>query len=478
MHGKQGKKNPRFFLTRAAAACVLVLLFCLSSMGTVMANTVSATVLDGEASYRFSMHSTDLEDILAQAQEQGLPPLGPLDVAERVDNTTTVNIRRGVTMRVHESGETTEFVAYLGDTVGQALEENNIWLSPEDQVSPGRDMRIQADLAVEVKRSAEVTVTADGKAQVITMTGGTVADALEQADIRLGEGDTCNYGLDEPLFHKMNLRVSRVVKIRVTADGQTKEYQVPTERVRAALNRCGVQVAETDRLNVKLSDMVRNGMAIKVQRVQIKEETEVEELGYTTRYEYSDSLYAGETEVVTPGEKGRRETVYSVTYVDGVEESRQKVSEGLTKKPVEEVVRTGTRQRLPTQAIPTSVPSGSPGALLPAPGAGTFVDNMGNTVEYARKMVGECTAYSIPGGTTSIGLEAKYGVIAVDPDVIPYGTRMYVASPDGSVVYGYGVAGDTGGALLDGTVLADLCYDTIEECSIIGRRDMVLYILP
>lgn len=45
------------------------------------------------------------------------------------------------------------------------------------------------------------------------------------------------------------------------------------------------------------------------------------------------------------------------------------------------------------------------------------------------------------------------------------------------VVYGYGIAGDTGGACMAGTIIADLCYNTIEECSIIGRRTMNVYIL-
>ena len=74
-------------------------------------------------------------------------------------------------------------------------------------------------------------------------------------------------------------------------------------------------------------------------------------------------------------------------------------------------------------------------------------------------------------------VEAVRGVVAVDPEIIPYGTKMYVASPDGKIVYGYGVAGDTGGACMAGDIIADLCYDTLEECSIIGRRQMVLYIL-
>ena len=85
-------------------------------------------------------------------------------------------------------------------------------------------------------------------------------------------------------------------------------------------------------------------------------------------------------------------------------------------------------------------------------------------------MSGTCTAYSVPGGTTSLGWDAVYGVIAVNPNIIPYGTKMYITSPDGSVVYGYGVAGDTGGACMAGDIIADLCYNTIEECSQIGRR--------
>ena len=101
----------------------------------------------------------------------------------------------------------------------------------------------------------------------------------------------------------------------------------------------------------------------------------------------------------------------------------------------------------------------------------------GNQVAYSSMLSGTCTAYSVPGGTTSLGWAAEYGVIAVNPNVIPYGTKMYVTSPDGSVVYGYGVAGDTGGACMAGDIIADLCYNTIEECSIIGRRTMNIYIL-
>lgn len=459
-------------LARAAIALALIALSSVPSALMVTANTVSATVMDGGESYTFNMNSTDLADLLRQAQEQGLAPLGPLDVAERVENTTTVNVRRGVKMRVTVAGEPRDLVAYQGDTIYKALAENNILVQEGDQVSPGPEMVIQADLAVEIKRSSEIIVDVDGKQQSLTMMGGTVADALAEAGVKLGEKDACNYDLDEPLFNKMHLRVSRVVRITVKADGKSQAHEVPTERVYAALKRCGIQLGEDDRLNVKRTDKVKEGMSIVVKRVRTEEKEERAELDFSTRYEYDDTLYAGEEEVETAGEKGERLTVYKVTYVDGVEESREMVSQEVTKEPVDAVVRTGTKQQV-TRPSTGVAPGGTSTG-----GAGTFVDNMGNTVSYASKIVGPCTAYSVPGGTTSIGLEAKYGIIAVNPSVIPYGTRMYVASADGSVVYGYGVAGDTGGALLDGTVIADLCYNTIEECSYIGRREMVVYILP
>lgn len=347
MHGRFKSKTPRYWMIRAAAVCVLVFLFSVFSMVSVMANTVSATVIDGGESYTFSMNSADLETVLMQAQQQGLEPLGPLDVAERVENTTTVNIRRGVQLRVTEAGQVRELVAYKGDTVRKALAENNIQIKENDTVIPGREMIIVTDLSVDVKRSCEVTVTmADGKEKIVSMTGGTVADALAEAKVKLDENDACNYSLDEPLFDKMKLRITRAVNITVTADSLTRSYEVPTQRVQAALERCGVKLGEDDRLNVRRTDMVKDGMAIRIQRVRVEEETVEEELKYSTRYEYSNDLFAGQEEIKTPGETGLKETVYRVTYVEGEEESREVISQAVTKEPVEEVVRTGTRRSI------------------------------------------------------------------------------------------------------------------------------------
>ena len=85
---------------------------------------------------------------------------------------------------------------------------------------------------------------------------------------------------------------------------------------------------------------------------------------------------------------------------------------------------------------------------------------------------GEATAYTWGGGAsghTSVGLWPKRGIVAVDPRVIPYYTKLYIPG------YGMAIAGDTGGAIV-GTRI-DLFMDSLYECYQWGRRDVEIYIL-
>ena len=68
-------------------------------------------------------------------------------------------------------------------------------------------------------------------------------------------------------------------------------------------------------------------------------------------------------------------------------------------------------------------------------------------------------------------------MVAVNPNVIPYGTELFICSADGSLVYGYAIAGDTGGTLMAGTVLVDLYYNTYDQCCWFGSKKMNVYVL-
>ena len=85
------------------------------------------------------------------------------------------------------------------------------------------------------------------------------------------------------------------------------------------------------------------------------------------------------------------------------------------------------------------------------------------------------TAPSENGGYTvsAMGNPLGYGIVAVDPNVIPLGSKVYVTSPDGSWSYGVASAEDTGGAIRGNKI--DLCYDT--NASAFGRKSCVVYVL-
>lgn len=100
-------------------------------------------------------------------------------------------------------------------------------------------------------------------------------------------------------------------------------------------------------------------------------------------------------------------------------------------------------------------------------------DESGNNGGYQQRIVMEATAYTAddPGssGYTASGHRLERGMVSVDPDVIPLGTKLYVEG------YGYAVAEDTGGAIVGNRI--DLAMDSTSEALDFGRRDVVVYVL-
>ncbi|HZS30424.1 MAG TPA: 3D domain-containing protein [Gaiellaceae bacterium] len=84
-----------------------------------------------------------------------------------------------------------------------------------------------------------------------------------------------------------------------------------------------------------------------------------------------------------------------------------------------------------------------------------------------RKLVVSATCYILKG-TTASGMPVQKGVVAVDPNLIPLGTKLYIPG------YGNGVAADVGGGI-KGAII-DLWYPTYSECAKWGRRTVTITI--
>lgn len=348
------------------------------------------------------------------------------------------------------STDTTDILKLAGVTAG-----SNDLVERRDESSGNVD--------ITVKTAKHVTVAADGESQsVLVHYGDTVSDALGKAGVTLGSNDTVSPSLTTKAAEGLLVTVRRRYNVSITADGKTINSLVWEGTVSNALKQAGVTLGSEDSPSVNPNTAVTEGMKLKVSRVTYKQVTSTEPIAYDTVTQKDSSMYAGTQAVTTDGQNGLKTVVTRQKLCDGNVVQSTVIKTDVTKQPVSKVISVGTKRYSSGYAAVCA--------------DGSLIDQNGNTVSYRKLLTGRCSAYCT-GTTTATGLPAAFGRVAVNPNVIPYGTRLYICSPDGRVVYGYAVAADTGGAAMAGTIIADLYYPSYSQCMQIGSRTMNVYIL-
>ncbi len=159
--------------------------------------------------------------------------------------------------------------------------------------------------------------------------------------------------------------------------------------------------------------------------------------------------------------------IESETYVDIVPAPEKK-----------EPVKTPVKNTTVSKPVEVSKPVSSSSAISTlTPDIEIELDENGVPVNYKSSTRVEATAYTYTGNRCSTGVAPQPGYIAVNPNVIPYGTKMYIVSADGKYVYGYAIAADTGGFIKSRPTNVDLFLETQAACKYFGRRDIIIYFL-
>ncbi len=349
------------------------------------------------------------------------------------------------------------------------LNKAGITLGSNDKVVCMEDEN--GNLEVSILRAFNVDVIADGQTKTISFVEGTVGDALKASGMTVGINDKISYAANTELTPDMEIKIARWYNITLKDANVSKDYQVPEGTVEDTLKFLNVTLNKDDNLNCELKDEVSEDMLIQIDRVTYKEFSETSAVSYQTIRENTDTLYMGESKIETAGVEGVRVTQKRQTYINGKLEKEEIVSSKVTKEPVNEVVLNGTKEKV-------SMVQTNWGNIYDNQTAQILTDADGNQVHYSQLLTGTGTAYTAPeGALTSTGRLAQYGVVAVNPNIIPYGTRLYIMSTDGEIVYGYAIAGDTGGGMMAGWVLCDLYYPTFDDCSVFGCREIAVYVL-
>ncbi|NLI89363.1 MAG: DUF348 domain-containing protein [Epulopiscium sp.] len=299
-------------------------------------------------------------------------------------------------------------------------------------------------------RSKSVTITDNGKVTQYETTEVLVGEFLASNDIKLDEKDILSVDTDVMITKDMEIEITRwLPEIELNLD-QTKMKSVTRAfTVGEFMEEQGIEFGEKDTVTPDKATPIEDGMEIIIKRERHTIQTRQADLPYDIKIESTPNLKPGERKVKQAGSNGLVSRDFKVKYFGGEMIEEVQISSNILKQPQTEIILEGKKN------------------IVTDP-------NTGKTYAYKKVMNMETTAYTdVPGdrwyGITASGMPTFVGMVAVDPRVIPLGTKLYVEG------YGIAHAGDTGGAI-KGNII-DLYMLNRQQTRAHGRRYRNVYIL-
>ncbi|MCL2224957.1 MAG: 3D domain-containing protein [Defluviitaleaceae bacterium] len=287
----------------------------------------------------------------------------------------------------------------------------------------------------------------------------TVGGFLHEAGISTGTADRLSHAPDALLWDGIEITIEREIEYYVQLDGE-----VPTRRVSPP----GTTIAEVHRqlqqetstplvFDGDMYAVVQNGDNLSFGSWRTRYELELIPLPYETILNHTNSVSRGREHLRVVGEYGEKAITTSVLYIAGVEDRREIRSTEILAEPINAILDIGT------------------GWL------GALADVNAPDFHYVRRVRMEATAYTAgycctgkhPDdpwyGITASGRRVEHGIVAVDRNIIPLGTRLYVEN------YGFAIAADVGGAIRGYKI--DLFMYDLADALRFGRRHIYVWIL-
>jgi len=343
------------------------------------------------------------------------------------------------------------------NTVAELLKEQNLTITNNDEIYPSADTKISDKMDVVIQHAKSVKFTIDGQEKVIMTTAQTVQELLKEQKIKVKPNDIIMPEPSTPLKENENVTYEKAFPIVLNDGGVPKKVFSTSTTVADFLDKQQITLNEYDRVEPAVDAKVEQNDTVRVIRVEKVNDVVEESLDYREKEKVDSSMYKGESAVITDGVKGLVKRNFELIKENGKVVSKTLVDETILKDPVDRVVAVGTK----------SVPSSSALVKSSAPKVNSKV----------KEMYVEATAYSPydagMSGTTATGINIRKNpnmkMIAVDPNIIPLGSKVWVEG------YGVAIAGDTGGAIKGRRI--DILMPTKDDCFDFGRRTVKIRII-
>jgi uncharacterized protein YabE (DUF348 family) len=364
--------------------------------------------------------------------------------------------KQSVTLEVNGEKRTINTHAH---TVGELLSAQEIEVAKFDVVTPSVNTPIEEGLSVRWEQAKEVAIQVGPENTTIWTTEDKVKDVLAQADIDITEHDQVSPALDEEVGADNLIAVEKAFEVTLEDGGEEKKVWSTSTTVADFLKRENIHLNEDDRLNRKADGYLKPGSFVQVVRVEKVTDVVEEPANFAVETRNDPKLLKGREKVVQEGKKGTVSRKFEVVKENGKEVSRTLLAETTITEPQKKIVAVGTKKMVASASSGVGV---SRSNAEPSGGKEFYVT--------ATAYTAYCNGCS---GITHTGINLRANpnvkVIAVDPKVIPLGSKVWVEG------YGYAVAGDTGGAIKGKKI--DLHVPTKSEAYKFGRRQVKMKII-
>ncbi len=299
-----------------------------------------------------------------------------------------------------------------------------------------------------------VSFEAGGHTDTITTQASSVGDFLTERHVRISPDDFISAPVDAPLVDGMKIEYRPARVIAVYIGNSKRVVHSPATSVRELLAQERIAFGPHDEVSPALDRALGERNVVRITRVDMWTVRERTAVVPSERMRDDANLAIGKTRTIDPGATGLRETTVRLVRRDDGPAKRIVLASRLIRAPRERIVARGIADY---SELANVAERGFTSAL--------------HFARTALHMI--ATAYTAGcygcSGITATGARAGFGVIAVDPSVIPLGTKLFIPG------YGRAVAGDTGGAIHGHRV--DLGMNTVSEAMRFGRRAVTVYVL-
>lgn len=285
-----------------------------------------------------------------------------------------------------------------------------------------------------------ITIINDSNVSMVKTALPDVKSVIQKQGIIIAEKDKVEPALDTELTEGMEIKVVHARDIKIIADNETSVIKTAATNTGQVLQEAGIVLGEFDKTVPGLTEPCMD--EINVMRVTINKITEDKKIAYPVEKVYDNNLYKGEQRVLTKGSTGIERYTYEVVLENNQEVGRNLLEKSIVKEPIKQVLALGTLQ---------------------------IASRGGSPISFKQVIEMKSSGYTHTGRRTYTDIWPAVGTVAVDPSVIPLGSRLYI---DG---YGHATAMDIGSAIKGNRI--DLFFDTRQEALSWGIRTVRVFVL-